>query len=29
MMLEDEDPLICTVTEAFKTLLDAIKQSAP
>ncbi|XP_035814982.1 uncharacterized protein [Zea mays] len=29
MMLEDEDPLICTVTEAFKTLSDAIKQSAP
>ncbi|AQK61428.1 10A19I.15 [Zea mays] len=29
MMMEDEDPLICTVTEAFKTLSDAIKQSAP
>jgi hypothetical protein len=29
MMMEDEDPLICTVTEAFKTLSDAIKQLAP
>jgi hypothetical protein len=29
MILEDEDPLIYTVTQAFKTLLDAIKQSAP
>jgi hypothetical protein len=27
-MLEDEDPLICAITEAFKTLSDAIKQSA-
>jgi hypothetical protein len=29
MMMEDEDPLICTVTKAFKTLSDAIKQSPP
>jgi hypothetical protein len=27
-MLEDEDTLICAITEAFKTLSDAINQSA-